>query len=104
MTWKSGGPSRTSTPQHRAWREAVINRAGWQCEIRDPHRCTGTATEADHIIEVTDRPDLEHDLNNGQATCPPCHAHKTALHANTKRWTLQRRNSTHPQEQHPGLT
>lgn len=97
--WESDPRSRTATPQHRAWRALVLTRAGGQCEIRGTG-CTGTATEADHIIEVSDG-GAELDPANGQAACHHCHGKKTAAHANNKRWS--QRADKHPTEQHPGL-
>lgn len=92
-------PSRTSTPQHRQWRLLVLDRDQYQCQLRYPGRCIGTATEADHIIEYS-RGGSEFDPNNGQAACTPCHAHKTALDANQQRWA----NRAHYDEgTHPGL-
>lgn len=97
--WNNDTPSRTSTPAHRQWRRAVLERDGHRCQLRYPNRCTGNATEADHIIEVADGgPEL--DLANGQAACTPCHKHKTALHANRKRWTSR---NLKPDETHPAL-
>ena len=99
--WKSDPHSRTATPQHRAWREAVLTRDGYQCQLQYPNRCTGTATEADHILEYSDRPDLAYNLDNGQAVCSACHKKKTADHALKKRWA--NRTHKHPGETHPGL-
>jgi 5-methylcytosine-specific restriction protein A len=99
--WSTTDPSRQrATPLHRAWREQVLTRAGGLCQIREPNRCINIATEADHIVELADG-GAEYDPANGQAACRPCHAHKTALHANRKRWT--QRADKHPTEQHPGL-
>lgn len=77
--WVSGGPSRTSTTEHRAWRKAVLARARGACQIRGP-RCTGRATEADHITPVA-RGGAEHALDNGQAACTTCHREKTLREA-----------------------
>lgn len=99
--WSTTDPTRQrDTPLHRSWREAVLTRAGGLCQIRYPNRCTNLAREADHIVELSDG-GAEYDLNNGQAACAPCHAHKTAMHANRKRWS--KRADKHPTEQHPGL-
>jgi 5-methylcytosine-specific restriction endonuclease McrA len=99
--WSTTDPTRQrDTPLHRAWRGRVLTRAGGLCEIRYPNRCTTTATEADHIVELSDG-GAPYDINNGQAACTACHAHKTALHANQKRWS--QRTSNHPDETHPGL-
>lgn len=80
--WKSGGWSRTSTAEHRRWRDAVLERDRGVCQIRG-RRCVGVATEADHVIPVADGgPEFE--LANGQAACGPCHREKTGRHATTK--------------------
>lgn len=62
------------TPEHKAWRTAVLNRAGWQCEwITDGHRCrksqaAGHRMIADHIVERKDGGAL-YDLANGRCLC-----------------------------------
>ena len=97
--WTNNTPSRTATPQHKAWRAAVLTRDNHQCQLRYPNRCKGQATQADHITEVADGgPPL--DLANGQAVCEPCHKHKTAQHANRVRWANR---GNYDQGQHPGL-
>ena len=50
VRWKQG-PSRTSTPEHAAWRKAVLDRDHWWCRIQGPG-CTGRANHADHITAV----------------------------------------------------
>lgn len=58
------------TPEHRAWRTAVMARARYRCA------CGDRARYADHIIELRDGgPPL--DPANGEALCARCHAHKT---------------------------
>ena len=98
--WETDPHSRTATPAHRRWRALVLEASGGVCQLAYPNRCTGTATEADHIIEVASG-GPEFDPTNGQGVCPPCHAHKTALHANRTRWA--NRAGVHPAETHPGL-
>lgn len=73
------GPSRTATPEHRAWRTAVLARDRGSCQIKGP-RCTGRATEADHVIPVA-RGGAELDTDNGQAACTTCHRVKTLREA-----------------------
>lgn len=100
--WNTTDPQRQRSPLHRQWREEVLKRAGGACQIQYPGRCTGTATEADHITELADG-GAELDPNNGQAACHNCHAHKTALHANHTRWTKHNTSTKHPNEPHPAL-
>jgi 5-methylcytosine-specific restriction protein A len=78
IKWKSGGQSRTSTAEHRAWRKFVLDRDHWWCKIKGP-TCTGRAKQADHKVPVAIAPHLEYDVENGQAACDPCHARKTAM-------------------------
>ena len=70
------------TPEHRAWREQVLARAGGRCEAIDHgHRCNKAQPEhrmfADHIVEVRDGGRLL-DLNNGQCLCFSHHERKSA--------------------------
>lgn len=62
-----------ASPEHAAWRSAVIARAGHRCQAcgRD-----GTRLFADHIIEISDGGALT-DPRNGQALCGSCHTIKT---------------------------
>ncbi|MCA0217932.1 MAG: HNH endonuclease [Actinobacteria bacterium] len=96
--WADHRHGTSSTPEHRTWAAAVLQRAGYRCEIGGP-RCIAVATEADHIIPDSAGGPLT--LENGQATCTPCHAQKTAAEGNQARWT--RRTERHPTETHPGL-
>jgi hypothetical protein len=63
------------TPEHRAWRAAVIRRAGGLCQAP---RCgrAGVRLFADHIRELQDG-GAPLDVANGQALCGRCHAFKT---------------------------
>lgn len=65
-----------ATPEHRAWRAAVLRRAGGRCQWPGCGRA-GTRLFADHIVELKDggRP---FDLANGQALCGSHHTAKTA--------------------------
>ena len=73
-------------------RLAVLDRDGWRCQIRGP-RCTGRATDADHIVRGDD-----HSLTNLQAACPPCHGRKSGQEGAAARPSINR-----PRERHPGL-
>ena len=63
------------TPEHRAWRQTTLDRAGWRCEWTDDrgHRCirsraTGDRMIADHIVERKDGGSAL-DPRNGQCLC-----------------------------------
>jgi len=65
-------------PKHEAWREAVLERDGYQCRWIDPRtkqRCRrrGRKLNAHHIRERTQRPDLRYDVDNGAALCGQHH-------------------------------
>jgi 5-methylcytosine-specific restriction protein A len=71
-----------NTPKFRAWRTAIVARAGGRCEAVDHgHRCTKVWPEhrvyADHIVELSDG-GQPFDLNNGQCLCASHHEIKTA--------------------------
>lgn len=68
------------TPEHKAWRQEVLKRAGWKCQApgRTAHgRRGGVRLYADHIVERRDG-GAPLDPGNGQALCPRHHAKKTA--------------------------
>ncbi|MER8615985.1 HNH endonuclease [Mesorhizobium sp. M1409] len=69
------------TPQHRAWRNQVLQRAGQRCEaIDDGRRCIIIAPSrlfADHIVERKDG-GAPLDVANGQCLCGRHHTLKTA--------------------------
>ena len=98
MPWTNSGGSRTSTPQHKRWRAAVLKRDNYRCQAHYPG-CTGEATQADHIIPDAEGGEL--DLDNGQAICINCHKLKTQLEAMRGRI---RHSRARPTRQHPGLT
>ena len=68
------------TPEHRAWREVVIVRAGFRCQaIEKGQRCTVSAPArlfADHIQERSDG-GAALDPANGQCLCGRHHTIKT---------------------------
>jgi 5-methylcytosine-specific restriction endonuclease McrA len=60
------------------WRQVrltVLQRDGWQCQIRGP-RCTGRASDVDHIIDWHIGGAL-YDLENLRSVCRTCHNRKT---------------------------
>lgn len=65
--------------RHRAWREAVLKRAGYLCEEcrkygrHDKDGNPVRAVTAHHIQHLDDRPDLAYDVRNGMALCNACH-------------------------------
>ena len=72
------------TPEHKAWRRAVLDRAGWRCQaiLISGERCKNAAPGhrlyADHIVEIEDGGSPT-DLDNGQCLCHAHHGAKTAL-------------------------
>jgi hypothetical protein len=70
------------TPQFRAWRTAVIQRAKGRCQAIDeygnscPKQQPHHRMYADHIIELKDGGSLL-DINNGQCLCSSHHELKT---------------------------
>jgi len=79
-------PGKTVSPElltadHRAWRQAVLKRAGYRCEvIENGMRCNRRAPAskliADHVKERRDGGALL-DLRNGMCVCMPHHIAKT---------------------------
>jgi 5-methylcytosine-specific restriction enzyme A len=70
-----------ATPEHRAWRAAVIQRAGHRCEwVESGLRCIkGEPYDrlfADHVVELRDGGAL-FDPSNGMALCGSHHTLKT---------------------------
>ncbi len=70
------------TPEYKAWRAAVIDRAGGQCEAINPdgNRCRKAAPYhrmfADHRCELKDG-GAPFDVENGQCLCGAHHTAKT---------------------------
>lgn len=65
--------------KHRAWRAAVLRRAGYLCEEckrygrLDKNGLPVRATTAHHIKHRDEFPELQYDVNNGRALCENCH-------------------------------
>jgi 5-methylcytosine-specific restriction protein A len=77
-----------TTPEHRAWSKAVIDRAGRRCQdaAHDASKPRdGLRLFADHIVERRDG-GAPFDLRNGLARCGACHTRKT-LAERAKRMT-----------------
>lgn len=69
------------TQQHKAWRKAVLERAGYRCQWMDgARRCDKAAPHhrmfADHIVERKDG-GVALDPRNGQCLCGSHHTQKT---------------------------
>lgn len=61
-----------------AWQKlakSIKERDKHQCQINGPY-CIGYATTVDHILPVSQRPDLADDPTNLRASCRPCNDHK----------------------------
>ncbi|MDR3449508.1 MAG: HNH endonuclease signature motif containing protein [Alphaproteobacteria bacterium] len=80
------------TPEHRAWRDHVVDRAGGRCEHvgDDGRRCLKARPRhrmfADHVREIRDG-GATHDLANGQCLCGAHHTAKTARARAARRFT-----------------
>ena len=90
--WQKGATRRKGTTSakggyDRDWaviaRPAALLRAGYLCEIRNSENCSPDrpqpATEVDHKVPITMRPDLRLDERNLQASCRPCNRRKVHL-------------------------
>jgi 5-methylcytosine-specific restriction protein A len=69
------------TGDHRAWREAVLQRAGYRCEwVERGVRCERTSSThrmfADHVVERQDG-GAALDVTNGRCLCARHHGLKT---------------------------
>ena len=62
------------SPEHKAWREAVLRRDGYRCQDAGPH---GGPLHADHVVERSDG-GADLDVANGLTRCQACHNRKTA--------------------------
>ena len=64
-------------PRHtRAWRalrDQVVQEEP-VCKLQLPGICTAVSTTADHVIPVTERPDLALERSNVRGSCEPCNA------------------------------
>ena len=71
--------------KHFAWRQAVLLRDNWQCQACG--RVCGKKREAhaDHIVPVSERPDLRYEVSNGQCLCVSCHSRKTCAESTNKK-------------------
>ena len=65
-----------ATPEHKAWRAAVIARAGGTCQWPDCGR-RERRMFADHIDEIQDAPGKKLEPENGQCLCGAHHTIKT---------------------------
>ena len=65
--------------RHRQWREKVLKRAGYLCEIckrygrKDKDGLPIAAKVAHHIKHADTHPELRYVVANGQALCESCH-------------------------------
>lgn len=72
----------------------VLDRDGHRCQIKG-ERCTGRATEVDHIDDRHD-----HSRANLRAACHNCHADRTAAQGHAAA-AAARAKAKHPREEHP---
>jgi 5-methylcytosine-specific restriction protein A len=67
----------------RALRLAILDRDGWQCQIRGP-RCATVATTVDHIVRPDDGGSIWNETNL-RAACRPCNSRRGAIDGNAQR-------------------
>ena len=79
----SGRDARLWTVEWRALRQVILGRDRWQCQIHGP-RCTGAATEVDHIVARADGGDVW-DTTNLRAACATCNRGRGAQVTNRRR-------------------
>lgn len=71
-----------SSGKYRKWRADVLKRARYMCEEcrrygrTDKNGVPTEATTAHHIKHREEHPELQFDINNGQALCGKCHNKK----------------------------
>jgi len=66
------------TPEHKAWRRAVLERDRFTCQaVGCGANGPGIRLFADHVVEIQDG-GAKLDVNNGMCLCSACHAAKTA--------------------------
>ena len=80
----------TSTAQWRRLRLKILERDGYQCQIRGPN-CDGKATDVDHKIPVPDGGET-FDPVNLRAACHRCNSWRANMQKAKQGW---RRSNTH---------
>jgi 5-methylcytosine-specific restriction enzyme A len=113
-TWKKDPTSWRTTPRPKGWKSHIVpaikQRDGGRCTWiqgapdggtwhmwADPRRCIAVGTDVDHVGAADD-----HSHDNLRLLCGPHHDHRTALQANTARWS-KRAPKKRPTQRHPGL-
>lgn len=73
--------------KHAAWRREVLLRDNWQCRSCGRVCARKREAHADHIIPISQRPDLRYVVDNGQCLCLPCHSRKTLTDGGTSNFS-----------------
>jgi 5-methylcytosine-specific restriction protein A len=90
----TGTDPRLTTVAWRRLRLAVLDRDGWQCQIRGP-RCTTVATAVDHIVARADGGDCWNP-HNLRAACRVCNNQGGAEVTNRRRgWAYRNSVATY---------
>ncbi|WP_244602563.1 HNH endonuclease [Mycobacterium marinum] len=80
IAWSGERTASSRVTSQRYWKEhfkpAILERDGYQCQIRYEGICTGYATTVDKIVPAARRPDLACEPSNARAACDPCNEHK----------------------------
>lgn len=88
--WTGSNRRSTLPPDWPARRRAVLTRDAFACQLRRPDRCTGRATDVDHVSGHDDS------LGNLQALCGACHLWKTGVDTAAARPSRRRTAPRHP--------
>lgn len=89
------GDPRTTSPQWRALRRAILIRDSYRCHI-----CGHPgADEVDHLVAVSNG-GTDHPTNLAAIHRRPCHAKKSSNEGNEARWRNRRNRTAEP---HPGI-
>jgi 5-methylcytosine-specific restriction endonuclease McrA len=84
----------TATAAWKRVRLRILKRDNYLCQVRGP-RCTGRATQVDHIVNVADG-GAKLDPANLQSICPSCNAIKASREAAKARNRWKRQPEPHP--------
>ena len=93
MAWNNQTPNRPNSHQWQKLRKTTLHRDNHTCQLNYPG-CTTTATEVDHISNLTTGGTNK--LDNLQAVCTNCHKQKTQHESLASRTRHKRKPKPHP--------
>jgi 5-methylcytosine-specific restriction protein A len=78
--WKGPRTASSRVTGQRQWKvlaRKILQRDGYQCQIRTEGICTGHATQVDKVVPAARDVKLAYVPSNLRAACAPCNAHKS---------------------------